>query len=304
MCNRKQINNLITQPLIQNLDSSSYSKNIVVDVLRLDKVHPIVSGNKWYKLKCYIKDAQENSCKTIVTFGGAYSNHIVATAFVCNKLGLKSIGVIRGEKPPQLSNTLQDAESFGMNLVYVSREDYKNKNSLVSQYSNPEYYVIPEGGYGELGAKGATEILSSVNDLGKYTHIICSCGTGTMISGIIQSAKKHQTVIGINSLKGYPQIKQDICRILPSNFKESEFEIFNEYHFGGYAKKTNQLIEFMNNLYAKHHIPTDIVYSSKLFFAVDDLISKNYFPVDSKLLIIHCGGLQGNLSLSKGTLIF
>ena len=276
----------------------------MVDVLRLDSVHPIISGNKWYKLKYYLKEAQDNNCKTIVTFGGAYSNHIVATAFVCNKLGLKSIGIVRGEKPSKISHTLKDAESFGMNLVYVSREDYKNKNLIAEQYSNTTYYIIPEGGYGELGAKGASEILTSVNDLEKYTHIVCSCGTGTMMAGIIQSAKKNQIVIGINSLKGYPEIEQDIPKILPQNFIERRFVIFNEYHFGGYAKKTNQLIAFMNNLYAKYDLPTDIVYSSKIFFAVDDLISKNYFPIDSKLLIINCGGLQGNLSLPKGTLIF
>ncbi len=276
----------------------------MVDVLRLDKVHPIVSGNKWYKLKYYLIDVKENNCNSIVTFGGAYSNHIVATAFVCKKLGLKSIGIIRGEKPLKLSHTLRDAESFGMNLVYVSREEYRNKSLITEQYPSPKYYVIPEGGYGELGAKGAAEILAGVNDLEKYTHIICSCGTGTMMAGIVQSAKKHQTVIGINSLKGYPEIKQDIRKILSIDFIKSKFEIFNEYHFGGYAKKTNQLIAFMNNLFAKHHIPTDIVYSSKLFFAVDDLIAKNYFPDDSKLLVINCGGLQGNLSLPKGTLIF
>ncbi len=304
MCNRKQIDNLITQPLIQNIDAFCNSKDLLVDVLRLDNVHTIISGNKWYKLSHYLHDASRKNCKIIVTFGGAYSNHIVATAFVCNEFGLKSIGIIRGDKPAKISHTLQDAESFGMSLVYISREEYRNKRLIIEQYSNPEYYIIPEGGYGELGAKGASEILASVNELEKYTHIICSCGTGTMMAGIIQSAKKHQTIIGINSLKGYPEIEQDIRKILPIAFIESKFEIFNEYHFGGYAKKTNQLFEFMNNLYEKHHITTDIVYSSKLFFAVDDLICKNYFLANSKLLIINCGGLQGNLSLPKGTLFF
>ena len=304
MCNRKQINNLITEPLIQNIDAFDGSEKLLIDVLRLDNVHHIVSGNKWYKLKYYLKSAKENHCNSIATFGGAYSNHIVATAFACDKLGFKSIGIIRGDKPDKLSHTLQDAESFGMDLIFVSREDYKNKNLIAEQYSNPEYYVIPEGGYGELGAKGASEILASVKESEKYTHIICSCGTGTMIAGIIQSATKHQTVIGINSLKGYPQIEQDIRKILPKDFNECNFEIFNEYHFGGYAKKTSQLIAFMNKLYLENNIPTDMVYSSKLFFAVDDLISKKYFSINSRLLVINCGGLQGNLSLPKGTLIF
>jgi 1-aminocyclopropane-1-carboxylate deaminase len=125
-----------------------------------------------------------------------------------------------------------------------------------------------------------------------------------MIAGIIQAAKKHQTVIGINVLKGYEQIEQDILKLLNENSSQAQFEIFNNYHFGGYAKKTDQLITFMNNLYTNHHIPTDIVYSSKLFFAVDDLLSKNYFNNDARLLVIHCGGLQGNLSLPAGTLNF
>jgi 1-aminocyclopropane-1-carboxylate deaminase len=295
---------LITQPVIQNTDSFCGSANVLVDVLRLDNIHHIISGNKWYKLKYYLNDAQKNKCSTIVTFGGAYSNHIVATAFVCNKVGLKSIGMIRGEKPLKLSHTLQDAEIFGMELIYVSRELYKNKSVIIERYLNPAYYIIPEGGYGELGAKGASEILSCVKDIEKYTHIICSCGTGTMIAGIIQAAKKHQTVIGINVLKGYEQIEQDILKLLNENSSQAQFEIFNNYHFGGYAKKTDQLITFMNNLYTNHHIPTDIVYSSKLFFAVDDLLSKNYFNNDARLLVIHCGGLQGNLSLPAGTLNF
>jgi 1-aminocyclopropane-1-carboxylate deaminase len=299
-----QLNNLIIQPLIQTLNFFGSSKDIFIDVLRLDKVHPIVSGNKWYKLKYYLKDAQENNFSSIITFGGAYSNHIVATAFVCNKLGFKSKGIIRGEKPFKLSHTLQDAEHYGMDLIFVSREDYRDKNRIAEQYSNLEYYPIPEGGYGKLGAKGASEIFECVDDLEKYTHIICSCGTGTMLAGIIHSAKKNQTVIGINALKGYPEIEQDIRKIIPADFNEREIKIFNEYHFGGYAKKTSQLIAFMNKLYLENNIPTDIVYSAKLFFAVDDLISKGYFSMNSRLLVINCGGLQGNLSLSKGTLIF
>jgi 1-aminocyclopropane-1-carboxylate deaminase len=298
------MHNLLIQPPIESLQKWNSQKVDSVDVLRLDKIHPIVSGNKWYKLKYYLKDAQKNSCKTIVTFGGAYSNHIVATAFACSKLGFKSIGIIRGEKPLKLSHTLQDAEIYGMHLEYVSREEYRDKLSISDKYQSQEYYVIPEGGCGELGVKGAAEILSTVVNLEKYTHIICSCGTGTMATGIIASASENQNVIGINVLKGYSQLKQDIIALLPSNKKNKEFDIINDYHFGGYAKYSDELIKWMNNFWVKCNMPTDFVYSSKIFFAINDMIEHNYFKVSDKLLVIHCGGLQGNLSLPSGTLEF
>lgn len=298
------MNNLITQPPIENIASFENEKLINIDVLRLDKIHLIVSGNKWYKLKYYLQDAFKNNASTIVTFGGAFSNHIVATAFLTRELGKKSIGIIRGEKVEKVSHTILQALDFGMQIQYVSRNEYKNKYQISEAYSSKEFYIIPEGGYGELGAKGAAEILDSVKNLDTYTHIICACGTGTMMAGIIEASKLHQKVIGINVLKGYDALKNDISILLSNNAKGKHFEILNQYHFGGYAKSPSALINFMNDFWEKEKIPTDKVYSAKLFYAVKDLLDRNYFEMNSKILMIHCGGLQGNLTLKAGTLAF
>ena len=289
----------IKQPHIQHLKSFN-TNNVWVDVLRLDTIHPIVSGNKWYKLQYYLQDAITKKCSTIVTFGGAYSNHIIATAYACKEFNLKSIGIIRGEKAPTLSHTLQQAKKYEMELHFVSREEFKHKNEIASKLSNDRQYIISEGGYGVLGATGAASILKAVDTI-SYTHIICACGTGTMLAGIIKSAQAHQTIIGINALKGYELVVNDINSISNTN---KDFIVMNNYHFGGYGKHPKDLISWMNTLWQTEQLPTDIVYTAKLFFGTKDLIETNYFSADSKILIIHSGGLQGNLSLPKGTLLF
>lgn len=304
LCNRILMNNLITQPKIENIQSLGSPNSIQVDVLRLDKIHNIVSGNKWYKLKYYLKEAVKKNASTIVTFGGAFSNHIVATAFLSKELDLKCIGIIRGEKVENISHTIIQAMDFGMQIQYVSREMYKDKKIISEKYIDNKFYIIPEGGYGQLGVKGASEILETVSNLDTYTHIICACGTGTMIAGIIEASQSHQKIIGVNVLKGYYELKSDISLLLSSEAKEKQFEILNQYHFGGYAKSPNNLINFMNDFWKKEKIPTDKVYNAKLFYAVKDLINNNYFETNSKILAIHCGGLQGNFSLTPGTLVF
>jgi 1-aminocyclopropane-1-carboxylate deaminase len=287
---------------VQSLTSFFIHKNIEINVLRLDEVHPIVSGNKWFKLQYYLQDAIKKKYKTIATFGGAFSNHIVATAFACKELGLNSIGIVRGEKPTYLSSTLQNCIRYNMDLHFVERSFYKTK--LLPPHINlNEVYIIPEGGYGLLGMQGATTILQNINTK-KYTHIICACGTGTTLAGIINVALPHQKIIGINVLKGYPKMIDDIKSILPTIAVNKEFEINNEYHFNGYAKYNTILIDFMNELFSKENLPTDIVYTAKLFYAINDMLMNNKFEENSKLLVIHTGGLQGNVSLPQNTLIF
>ncbi len=292
----------LAKPFIQNLPSFSNHK-IIVDVLRLDVIHPIVSGNKWYKLQCYLQDAIDKNFKTVVTFGGAFSNHIVATAFACKQFNLKSIGIIRGEESANLSHTLQQCKAYGMELQFVSREAYKNKTAIANSLNDNEFYVIDEGGFGLLGAKGAATILNQV-DTKKYTHIICACGTGTMLAGIVNAAQSHQKIIGINALKGYENIGEDIAKILDKSSSKKLFTILNNYHFGGYAKHPVELINWMNELWKTEKLPTDIVYTAKLFFALKDLINSNYFGNNTSVLAIHSGGLQGNLSLPVGILDF
>lgn len=276
-----------------------------VDVLRLDLIHSVISGNKWFKLKEYLKEAKSLNKKIILTYGGAYSNHIVATAAAAIENGFKSIGIIRGEKPTTLSHTLNDAMNFGMEIFFLSRSDYRNRiipPKVLEHYPAKNIYIINEGGYGVKGVEGAKGILHLM-DFSAYTHILDVVGTGTTIAGIVESSGGHQTIVGISSMKNNFSLQQETEKfILEKNRRR--FKLIHDYHFGGYAKYTQELIVFMNDWYLKTSIPSDFVYTGKLFFAADDLLKKNYFPGGSKLLLMHSGGLQGNQSLPKGTLIF
>ncbi len=277
------------------------NKSIVVDVLRIDELHPVISGNKWFKLKYYLKDTLDKGFGTIVTFGGAYSNHIAATAFACKEAGLKSVGIIRGEESKNLSHTLSQARLDGMQLIFVSRNDFKNEKNIKTRLFNPDWYWINTGGYGLNGARGAAEIFNWIDD--SHTHIICATGTGTMMAGLIKAAKNHQTIIGINSMKNIELI-DDIKSLLCDEDLQKNFVLLNDYHFGGFAKHPVELINFMKDVWQQYQLPTDIVYTSKLIYGAFDLIEKNYFLENSKLMIIHSGGLQGNLSLPLNSLPF
>lgn len=274
-------------------------KKVKVDVLRLDKMHEIISGNKWFKLKFYLEEAQQQQKDHIITFGGAWSNHIVATAAACRLHGLKATGIIRGEKPSLYSATLDRAAEMGMQFIFLSREEYKEKKLPVG-LSAINYYIIPEGGYGLQGAKGAATI-ADVFVPGSYTHIVCAVGTGTTMAGLINACPLQQ-VTGISVMKNNFELEKNISSLL--NHPQYNFKLLHDHHFGGYAKYTPALIQFMNDLYVQTGIATDFVYTGKLFFAVTGLIRENYFPQHSKILVIHSGGLQGNASLEKGTLIF
>jgi 1-aminocyclopropane-1-carboxylate deaminase len=272
------------------------------DVLRLDLIHPFISGNKFFKLKEYLKDAEALKAKTIITFGGAYSNHIIATAAACQLVRLNAVGVIRGEQPSYLSTTLIEAKKLGMELIYVSRDVYKLgvvPDFILQQY--PASYIVPEGGYGLNGMLGAKEILGK--DTESYTHIMCAVGTGTTLAGLVQASKKHQQIIGISVLKNHFSLADRINDLI-SEPKKNCFHLVHEFHFGGYAKVNLDLIQFMNLWFNQTAIPSDFVYTAKLFYAFHDLNKNGFFPEGSSILLIHSGGLQGNLSLPKGTLIF
>ncbi|MBC7472663.1 MAG: 1-aminocyclopropane-1-carboxylate deaminase/D-cysteine desulfhydrase [Candidatus Sericytochromatia bacterium] len=297
----------LLEAITQSLDLREFNeKSCQADILRIDKIHPIISGNKWFKLKYNIESALEQKCNTILTFGGAYSNHIIAVATLANELGLKSIGIIRGEEPRELSHTLKSAKENAMQLNFISREDFKNRSSenyyksLVDIYG--DFYLIPEGGASAEGRKGTEEILSLVN-YKKYSHIMCSIGTGTMYIGVVNSSEKEQQIIGIPALKGMVDLLDQYSLFIKEEKKDS-CKIFYDYHFGGYAKKNPELINFMNYFFEKNNIPTDFVYTAKLLYAFYDLLKKDYFPKNSKILIIHSGGLQGNISLPANTLNF
>lgn len=276
------------------------SKKLRLDVLRLDKIHTIISGNKWFKLKYYLEEAKTNNKKGIITRGGAFSNHLIATAYACSALGLRSVGVIRGEQTAA-SPTIKDLLAYGMELHFSPRTVFEKRFEEVCS-DNPDLLPVDQGGCGPGGVRGAEEILQllPVND---YSHILCAVGTGTMLTGILNAAHSWQKVIGVLALK-IPN--PDLHSFLHYSKEDhpANGAIENDFHFGGYAKKTPELIRFMNNLYQEHFIPTDFVYTGKMFYAAQSLIRRNYFPAGSKILLIHSGGLQGNRGLPNGTLQF
>lgn len=279
-------------------------QQIKADVLRLDLIHPLISGNKWYKLKEYIKEAKTLQKKVVITFGGPYSNHILATAAACSIFKIPAIGLIRGEEPKTYSPTLMDAQHQNMRLMFLPRKDYQDKlipDAVFDQYSKQEVYVINEGGYGQLGMKGAASILNECTG-SFYTHILCAVGTGTTLAGLRYHAQQHQQIIGVSALKNNFSLTQEVERLLEP-MKES-FSILHDFHFGGYAKYNPGLLEFMNEWFRQTGIPSDFVYTAKLFYAFAHLCQNGYFSRGSNILLIHSGGLQGNRSLPQGTLIF
>lgn len=290
---------------VQSLKNLYQPFGVNADVLRLDLIHPLVSGNKWFKLKEYVRLAQEQDKRTLLTFGGAYSNHIVATAAAAKELDLQAIGIIRGERTLQLSPTLQEASSFGMDLYFISREDYKQKEipaAVFEHHNVEEIMVINEGGYGIEGSIGAAAILDYC-DKNAYTHFITAVGTGTTLAGQIRATRAPQSCIGISVLKNAFSLTEEINALLPAHLHH-QFTLLHDYHFGGYAKANKALFDFMNQWYSDTNIPLDFVYTGKAFYAADHLIRAGYFPEGSRLLLIHSGGLQGNRSLPKDTLIF
>ena len=271
----------------------SFSSNCSLYIKREDLIHPIVSGNKFRKLKYNIIQAKVENKSCLLTFGGAYSNHIVAVAYAAKENNLESIGIIRGD---ELVNkivenpTLQFAQKCGMKFDFVSREKYrlKQEDSFIENLKQKygDFYLIPEGGTNEFAIRGCEEILASDDDT--FDYICCSVGTGGTISGIINCSKNSQQVLGFPALKGN-FLEEDIRKFV----NKSNWKLITNYHFGGYGKINSELIAFINTFYEKTGIPLDPVYTGKMVFGVMDLIQTNYFPKGSKILLIHTGGLQG-----------
>ena len=294
------------KPYIQAIQSFSPSQK--VDLLRLDVLHPIVSGNKFYKLRFYIDDAINKGVSTVASFGGPYSNHIVALAFTAKEAGLKSIGYIRTNANEPITPSMAEAKAYGMELVYLGRTDFQTNKASILQTSETksDTYFIDEGGYGIIGAKGAATILTEL-DTTLYEYMICAVGTGTMLAGIVHAARPKQKVIGIPVLKNEGSIESEINALLLNNhhYKNNQpYTLLYQFHQGGYAKTNPMMLDFMNRLWDTEKIPTDIVYTSKLLFGVEQLIKENYFEKDASILVIHSGGLQGNRSLPEGSLKF
>jgi len=290
-------------PIIGSFNYGNHQLNI----LRLDLIHPKCGGNKFFKLKYNLHKAKAEGFSKILTFGGAHSNHIYSTAALCKEEKIEAIGVIRGEENLiEQSPTLQFALSKGMKLYFVSREKYKIKTeeNLIEELKNKfgDFYLVPEGGNNYEGVKGCTKILT--DELKQYDYVFCACGTAATFSGIKISASPKQIVIGISVLKGENKLIDEankwfkefnsgsIQADVDMNLKHST--ILTGYHFGGYAKHTKELLDFKKEFEKSHNIPLDYIYTSKLFFAVFELIKTQRIKSGSKILIVHSGGLQGN----------
>ncbi|AVH70429.1 1-aminocyclopropane-1-carboxylate deaminase/D-cysteine desulfhydrase [Nostoc sp. 'Lobaria pulmonaria (5183) cyanobiont'] len=305
------------RPPIQQINSE-IARHAGVDlyVLRLDLMHPWVNGNKWFKLKYNLLEAKEKNFTTLLTFGGAYSNHIYATAAAGNLCGFRTIGVIRGEERLPLNPTLSFAVQQGMQLVYLNREMYRQRNTPALEESLQQrfgkVFIIPEGGSNLNGVRGCTEIIDRAMPTAGYAyafdHICVACGTATTLAGIALSLHEGQRAIAFPVLKNGAFLAQEIETLL-TNYLASDlpapysspasWELVCDYHFGGYAKVNDELILFSQQFTQEHDVPLDYVYTAKMFYGVMDLLQQGFFRRGDSLLLVHTGGLQGNVGMEK-----
>lgn len=265
-----------------------------ITIRRLDLIHPQISGNKFYKLKYNLMAAKQQGYSKLLTFGGAYSNHIAATAFAADYFGFDSVGIIRGEELQDrpLNRTLQTAQDFGMQLHFINRHDYRQKDtaeylaSLAMQF--PQHYVIPEGGTNSLAIQGCQEILKATD--ARFDVICCAVGTGGTITGLIETSQVHQKIYGFSALKG-DFLTSDVAQLT----QKTNWQITDDYCLGGYAKTTTELLEFMHEFEQQYQIPLEQVYTAKMLFGLRDLIQKGTFHQNAQILVIHSGGLQGKV---------
>ena len=263
-----------------------------VKLLRLDTIHPLVNGNKLFKLKYNLQYAIEYKFDGILTFGGQYSNHIFAAAAAAKQHGLKSVGVVVGNES-QLTSTLQFAQSCGMSLHFVNREAYRQKDNpeFIAHLQNlyPNHYIIPEGGSNELAVKGCAEIPSMIKE--DFDYIITACGTGGTLAGLAKGLLPHQKAIGISVLKGEDTLSDAIRNLHGSNCLNN-WEVISGYHFGGYAKPNVEVNNFINEFYHSTGIQLEHIYTAKMMLAINDLVQNGYLPKGSKIVGLHTGGLQ------------
>lgn len=287
--------NLQSKSILQEIRLPE-SGDIKISVLREDLVHPFTGGNKWRKLKYNLIDFREQNKKVLLTFGGAFSNHLIATAAATHQLGIDSIGIVRGD---EISNPcIQFMLENKMKLVFISREDYRKKedpefiSSLLLKLFGQgiiknvdDVFVLPEGGSNLAAVEGCAEIAEEIGD-SKY--IFCACGTGATIAGISKGIKTEQQVHGIPVLKAETFMQKNI-EVLGGDL--SKITLHYDYHFGGYAKSTSELDNFCREFYFQNNIQIEPVYTGKMFFAINDLLKKGTFQSKSSITAIHTGGI-------------
>lgn len=276
-------------------------------IKRDDLIHPQISGNKWRKLKYNLQLAQNQGLRTLVTFGGAYSNHLYALAATGKWMGFQTVGIVRGERSPTPSSTLQFAESCGMQLEFWSRQAYAQKEEAsdfqhIQQKYNP-FYLIPEGGSNRLSVQGCAEIVEEITE--PFDYLTCPCGTGATVAGLIAGCNNRGTVIGFAALKGSDFLQQEVEELLAKYYvlkNENQpvpqnWRIETDYHFGGYAKYTPELLDFIRRFESENPFLIEQVYTAKMLFGVEDLLRQGGFRRGETIISVHTGGLQGRLTL-------
>lgn len=294
------VSDLADSPLQQLSSSFLEQAGIRLFVKRDDLIHPRFGGNKWRKLKYNLIYARDNQFDTLLTFGGAWSNHIYATAAAGRHFGFNTIGLIRGEQHTPLNSTLSFAESCGMKLHYVNRTQYRNKNQapflqdLRQQFG--DIYILPEGGSNPLAVKGCEEIVNEIsNEISSpFDVICCASGTGATLAGLISAIKPEQKAIGFSALKGGDFLAGEVKSFLSRKNPETNWRIETRFHFGGYARINDELIQFMKDFQSQYEIPLDAVYTGKMFYGLFKLIASGKFDRGTSIVAVHSGGLQGN----------
>lgn len=278
-------------PIVEIFDRILSDASVRLFVKREDLNHPYVSGNKWWKLKYNLEEAQRIGKKTVLTFGGAFSNHIYSTAAAASELKLMSVGIIRGEETLPLNPVLQFAEANGMKLRYISRMSYRNKmeSNTIAQLRDiyGDFYLIPEGGSNALAVKGVEEFANTLEV--DYDYLCSPVGTGGTLAGLIRGLKGQKEILGFSVLKDGAFLKEEVVS-LGGLYKS--WDIITDYHFGGYAKATKQLLNFIEEFNRVHNIPLEFIYTGKMFFGIFDLVRQGFFKKGSRVLAIHTGGIH------------
>lgn len=288
---------------LQRIDNELTRKaGIELFIKREDRVHEVVSGNKFRKLKYNILEAIDQRYSRLVTFGGAYSNHIYATAYLAEELGFQAIGVIRGDELDADNPTLAYVRNVGMYLEFISREQYRDKNHpvFIEALKNKfgDFYLIPEGGSNSFAIKGIAELAQEINTQLPQCHYLCvASGTGGTTAGLISGIHENTRVIGFPVLKGGEYLAEEISQWIHPG--KDNWALISDYHFGGYARIDKTLIEFMEEFEVEYNIPLDPVYTAKLLYGVFDQIKKGNFPRRSRIVVLHSGGLQGRVGMQQ-----
>ena len=291
------------------------SKLVQIDCLRLDKIHPFVSGNKWYKLKYSILHGYQAGKTQFISFGGPFSNHLHALAFAGKYLNVQTVGIVRGEPPKPLNPTLQDCQDWGMALHWVPRDQYRllaeqgeSKLSAMQPFLKlyPDAWVIPEGGAGEDGVLGVEMLFNALHHKGllDYDYITTPVGSGTTLAGIIRARIGRAKCLGFSALKGALDLEQRVEKGLRDAPHLNEWQISHEYHFGGFAKMNDRLRTFISDTYEQSGLLLDPVYTGKMLYGLAEYIHQGRIPAGARVLMVHTGGLQGWRGFADAPQIF